>query len=212
MRSYSQYCALAKALDVVGNRWTLLIVRELLVRGACRYTDLQHGLPGIATNLLADRLRELEDAGLVLREAAAAPVATDLFRLTARGLELEPMLEQLAHWGAPLLAKAPKTDAFRSYWLALPARLHLVDRRRHEKPISIEIRAGGTPLTIEAVDGEIRTRAGAAVAPDLVLTGTGAVVTGLLMGRLDLAAATAAGLKQQGDASVLRRLQPRSAS
>ena len=76
MRSYGQYCSIAKALDVVGDRWTLLIVRELLIRGACRYTDLKDGLPGIATNLLADRLRELESAGLIRREEAPPPVAT----------------------------------------------------------------------------------------------------------------------------------------
>ena len=64
MRSYGQYCALARALDVVGDRWTLLVVRELLARD-CRYSDLREGLPGIATNLLADRLRHLEAAGLV---------------------------------------------------------------------------------------------------------------------------------------------------
>ena len=67
MRSYGQFCGLAKALDVIGDRWTLLIVRELLIRGACRYTDLRNGLPGIATNLLAERLRELEEAGVVQR-------------------------------------------------------------------------------------------------------------------------------------------------
>ena len=65
MRSYDEYCAIAKSLDVVGDRWTLLIVRELALRGACRYTDLRNGLPGIATNLLAERLRELEHAGVV---------------------------------------------------------------------------------------------------------------------------------------------------
>ena len=59
MRSYGQYCSVAKALDVVGDRWTLLIVRELLLQGPCRYTDLKNGLPGIATNLLADRLHQL---------------------------------------------------------------------------------------------------------------------------------------------------------
>ena len=84
MRSYRQYCAVAKALDVIGDRWNLLIVRELLLRGACRYTDLLHGLPGIATNLLADRLRELEQAGIVYREDAPPPIATTLFRLTPR--------------------------------------------------------------------------------------------------------------------------------
>ena len=62
MHTYGQYCALAKALDVIGARWSLLIVRELLIRGACRYTDMRNGLPSIATNLLADRLRELEEA------------------------------------------------------------------------------------------------------------------------------------------------------
>src|SRR6185295_293446 len=85
MRSYKQYCALAKALDVVGDRWTLLIVRELLIRGRCRYTDLRNGLPGIATNLLADRLREMEQSGLVSREEAPPPIATTLFQLTPRG-------------------------------------------------------------------------------------------------------------------------------
>src|SRR5438094_140137 len=65
MRSYRQYCGLAKALDIVGDRWTLLIVRELLVRGSARYSELQHGLPGIATNLLASRIRQLDRAGLL---------------------------------------------------------------------------------------------------------------------------------------------------
>src|SRR5215468_1816956 len=98
MRSYDQYCALAKALDVVGDRWTLLIVRELLIRGSCRYTDLRNGLPGIATNLLADRLRELEEAGVVRRIEAAPPVATALFELTLWGLELEPVIAALGRW------------------------------------------------------------------------------------------------------------------
>src|SRR5262249_56563671 len=99
MRSYGQYCGLAKALDVIGDRWTLLIVRELLIRGACRYTDLRNGLPGIATNLLAERLRELEDAEIIAREEAPPPVATTLFRLTARGAALDAVVEQIGRWG-----------------------------------------------------------------------------------------------------------------
>src|SRR4051812_49531567 len=70
MRSYGQYCSIARALDVVGDRWTLLIVRELLLQGPCRFTDLKNGLPGIAANLLSGRLKELEDASLIGREAA----------------------------------------------------------------------------------------------------------------------------------------------
>src|SRR5580692_1358370 len=102
MRSYGQYCSIAKALDVVGDRWALLIVRELLIRGSCRYTDLKDGLPGIATNMLADRLRDLERDGVIYREDAPPPIATTLYRLTARGTELEPIVQQLGRWGAPL--------------------------------------------------------------------------------------------------------------
>src|SRR5882724_1705673 len=99
MKSYNQYCGLANALDVIGDRWTLLIVRELLIRGACRYTDLRNGLPGIATNLLAERLRELEEAGVIEREAAPPPVATTLFRLTARGAALDAVMREIGRWG-----------------------------------------------------------------------------------------------------------------
>src|SRR3977135_2149859 len=112
MRSYSQYCSIAKALDVVGDRWNLLIVRELLLRGRCRYTDLLQGLPGIATNLLADRLRDLEHAGIVSREDAPPPIATTLFALTERGTELRPVLSELGKWGEPLMAERADEDAF----------------------------------------------------------------------------------------------------
>ena len=89
MRSYGQFCAMAKALDLVGDRWSLLIVRELLIRGPLRYTDLRQGLPGIATNLLAQRLEGLEKTGILRREYAPPPIATTLIDLTARGKELE---------------------------------------------------------------------------------------------------------------------------
>ena len=122
MRSYEQFCAIAKALDVVGDRWTLLIVRELLLRGACRYTDLRQGLPGIATNLLADRLRDLAQADIVRREAARPPVATDLFALTERGVALAPVLEALGRWGGPLMTTQGANDDFRSH--CLPESVH----------------------------------------------------------------------------------------
>ncbi|MFE2481583.1 winged helix-turn-helix transcriptional regulator [Streptomyces sp. NPDC059389] len=106
MRTYGQYCGIAKTLDTVGDRWTLLIVRELFALGPCRHTDLRNGLPGIASNLLVDRLRELEEAGLIHREAAPPPVATTLFSLTERGRELEPVLRELSRWGMPLSCPA----------------------------------------------------------------------------------------------------------
>jgi DNA-binding HxlR family transcriptional regulator len=99
-RSYGQLCGLALALDAIGDRWSLLIVRELLVRPeGARYTDLRDGLPGIATNLLADRLRQLEAAGVLQREEPRPPVATPLFRLTELGQGLRTPVSALAVWG-----------------------------------------------------------------------------------------------------------------
>jgi len=115
MRSYGQYCSVGKALDIVGDRWTLLIIRELLAQGPCRYTDLKNGLPGIATNLLSDRLRGLESAGLVRREEAGPPIATALFRLTGTGAELEPVLAALSGWGIRYMTEPEGGEEFRSH-------------------------------------------------------------------------------------------------
>jgi DNA-binding HxlR family transcriptional regulator len=209
MRSYRQYCSLAKALELVGDRWTLLIVRELLLRGALRYTDLQAGVPGIATNLLADRLRDLEQAGIVRREPAPPPVATTLFHLTPRGDELGPAVLALGRWGEPLIAERDDQDSFCTHWLSLQARLHLADQAPDAQPVAIEVRAGDEPLTIEAVDGVVRTRPGAASDPDLVLTGSPEVLVGVLTGTLTLGDARARGLEHSGAVTTLRRLQPR---
>lgn len=211
MRSYGQYCGLAKALDVVGDRWTLLIVRELLIRGACRYTDLLAGLPGVATNLLADRLRELEGAGLVRREMAPPPVATTLFHLTPRGQELEPALHALGRWGGPLVAMPAKGDRFRTHWLALPVRIHLRDHTPEAQPVAIEVRAGGESLTIEAREGAIHTRLGAPAEPDAVMAGPPHLIVGVLLNRIGLDSARSGGLRIEGKLEALRRVQPKRA-
>jgi DNA-binding HxlR family transcriptional regulator len=210
VRSYGQYCSVAKALDVIGDRWNLLIIRELLLRAPCRYTDLLHGLPGIATNLLADRLRGLERAGIVSREDAPPPVATTLFSLTDRGRELKPILRQLGQWGAPLMLEPADADTFRSRWLELPVELFLTDAAPDSPPVTIELRTGDEPMLIETVDGSVRARPGAAEEPDLVLSGEPQLVVGLLSGRLALADARAHGLECEGDAGALRRLQARA--
>ena len=207
MRSYRQTCALAKALDVIGDRWSLLIVRELLIRGACRYTDLRNGLPGIATNLLADRLDDLEEAGVVVREAAPPPIATTLFRLTPRGEELRPVLRAIGRWGSPLLAEASEDDVFQSHWLALPVTSLLGGAVVEGDPVVIEIRAGDEPLVVETVGGVVQTRLGRAERPDGVLTAGPRVVLNLLAGKLDLAEARRQGLTYEGDPEALRRLQ-----
>lgn len=206
MRSYKQHCALARALDAIGDRWTLLIVRELLVQESCRYTDLRAGLPGIATNLLADRLRSMEQAGIVYREEAPPPIATTLFHLTPRGEELEPVLEQLGRWGAPLLSKPARGDAFRCRWLTLPLKQHLRDRRPDLLPVAIELRTGDEPLTIETFEGGVRARARSGGKPDAVLTGTPQLVMGVLLGKLALPDARARGLRYEGDVAILDRI------
>ena len=208
MRSYGQYCSVAKALDVVGDRWTLLIVRELLLQGPCRYTDLRNGLPGIATNLLADRLNELEGAGLVRREEAAPPVATTLFHLTEAGAGLEPALEALGSWGLRYMAEPADSDEFRSQWFTFPVGLFLHDTEPGGPPLSIELRPGGRPAVVEVRDGEVRTRLGSAEAPDLVLEGSPRLILGLLGAYVSPVQAQELGLVITGDPALLRRLHP----
>ena len=208
MRSYDEYCALAKSLDVVGDRWTLLIVRELELRGACRYTDLRNGLPGIATNLLADRLRDLENEGLVAREEAPPPIASTLFRLTPRGAELRPVLESLVRWGMPFMTEDNAGDAVRSHWLAWAIELLLTDRRPDAAPVTIEVRAGDQPFVLETRDGKIVTRLGPAGdgGADATITGEPRPVMGLLLGILGVREAKAVGVSYVGDPAILERI------
>jgi DNA-binding HxlR family transcriptional regulator len=206
MRSYRQFCPAAKALDIVGDRWSLLIVRELAVRGGCRYTDLIEGLPGIATNLLAARLRELEEAAVVRRENAPPPVATTLYELTPWGEQLEPVLEALGEWGAPKLREPTEGDHFRSHWLVLPLRLRLRDHKPEQPPVSIEVRTGEQPIVIEIGGGSVSVHPGTAKDPAALITGHPRAVLGLLVGALDLATATSLGLGYQGDDEVLDRV------
>ena len=210
MRSYNQYCAVAKALDVVGDRWTLLIIRELQLRGGCRYSDLQHGLPGIATNLLGARLKELEEHGLVCRESAPPPVATTLYHLTDAGRELEPVLSALGRWGARFMPEPTGEEVFRSHWLAFPVGQFLEDGEPESPPATIEVRtAGDQPAVIEVAGGEITTHLGSAPAPDLVLEGEAPPILGLLSGMLKLTDARQLGLRTKGSTAVLRRLRYR---
>ncbi|MFD3337023.1 winged helix-turn-helix transcriptional regulator [Streptomyces sp. NPDC058700] len=118
-RSYDQHCAAARALDLVGDRWTLLVVRELLA-GPRRYTDLHADLPGVSTDMLAGRLKDMEAAELVTRRRLPPPASAFVYELTPRGRELQPVLRALAAWGAPELGEPRPTDAVRAHWYAIP--------------------------------------------------------------------------------------------
>jgi DNA-binding HxlR family transcriptional regulator len=206
VRSYRQYCSVAKALDVIGDRWTLLIVRELLAQGPSRYTDLCRGLPGIATNLLAERLRELEQAGIVARQDAPPPIATVLFTLTPRGEQLRPVIDELGRWGTPLMAETTPEEQYRSHWLQLPVDLYLT-ASPEQPPTTIEVRAGDRPMLIEAREGAIATRPGTSEHPDATLSGPPQLVLGVLAGALDPDEAIEQGLAFDGNRQALVRLQ-----
>jgi DNA-binding HxlR family transcriptional regulator len=210
VRSYGQTCGVAKGLDVIGDRWTLLIVRELLIRGACRYTDLRNGLPGIATNLLAQRLRELEQAGIIYSEAAPPPVATTLFHLTPRGEALEPVLKAIGAWARPLLAEAGDEDSFQSHWLVLPLRFYAEDAVPDAPTVQIQLRPDGDePIVVKLADGGVDAWIGTVAAPDLTLSGPARTVCQLMLGRISLADARDQGVRREGDATHLRRLRVR---
>ena len=115
MKPYGHYCPIACSLGLVGERWTLLVVRELFY-GPKRYTDLAAHLPGIGTNVLADRLKELESAGLVEKRKLPPPAASTVYELTVMGRELRPVLHELARFGARLMGPPPP-DALEEGWL-----------------------------------------------------------------------------------------------
>jgi DNA-binding HxlR family transcriptional regulator len=202
MRSYQQYCGLARALDIVGDRWTLLVVRELLIRGSARYSELQEGLPGIATNLLADRMRQLERARLVERAELKA-----VFRLTARGQALEDVVAALGRWASPLMKESVGKDIVRGHWFVLPMRLYLRDRTPDAKPATIQVELPDRAIVLRtASDGSVTSNLGRAAAPDATVTGPPTGVMGLLSGKLTLRQAGTRGVRVTGNAAVLRRL------
>jgi hypothetical protein len=132
--------------------------------------------------MLTDRLRDLQLGGVVSREHAPPPVATTLFELTDLGQQLRPILRALGEWGAQLMGEPAAGDEFRSHWLALPVKLYLAERAPEGSPVTIELQTGEEPVTIETVDGAVRTRQGPATDPDLVLNGPPQLVVGVLSG------------------------------
>ncbi|MBF6416385.1 winged helix-turn-helix transcriptional regulator [Nocardia cyriacigeorgica] len=118
-RSYDHHCAVSRALEIVGDRWNLLVVRELTA-GPRRYSDLFADLPGISTDVLAARLKDLERDGILTKRRVGPRATTALYELTDTGAALRPVLEALSVWGTPLLGERRSTDAVRAHWFALP--------------------------------------------------------------------------------------------
>jgi DNA-binding HxlR family transcriptional regulator len=209
MRSYNQYCSMARALDLVGDRWTLLIVRELLTQGPCRFSDLRRGLPGIASNLLADRLRDMEATGLIARHDEPPPIATTLISLTGRGRDLGGVVRELTRWGAPLMADPPDDAAFRVHWFSLPLR-HLCTDGTPDAPASV-VRLGDLTdgCDVIADHGRIDVRpCSTERRPEATITAPPQVFVALFTGAVTLQAAMTMGLAVDGSIAALERVLP----
>jgi len=204
-RSYNQYCAVARGLDVVGERWTLLIIRDLLV-GPKRYKDLLNGLPGIGTNLLAARLRDLEQAGIVRRTVLPPPAASTVYELTEVGLALKPAIFAIGRWGARFLGRPLETDTFPidAYMVAMQASFHAEAAAGLNE--TYELRVGGRVFEIRVLDGECRFVQGSARDPDAVFSMDVITLNALLKeGRPPEKAVAAGQLSVSGDKGALNR-------
>lgn len=153
-KTYGQFCGLARSLDRVGDRWTLLVVRELLL-GPRSFRELTQALVGISPNLLTQRLRDLADDGLVERNDARARSKTVTFRLTAAGAALEPVVLELIRWGARWMIEGPGGDLLDTRWtlLALRALVEGTPTQALREGV-VHVNADGAPLTIRIRAGE----------------------------------------------------------
>jgi len=190
-RTYGQYCGLARALDLVGERWTLLIVRDLAVSSR-RFTDLLEGLPGMGTSLLSERLRHLEEHGAVRRRAADRPATGVLYELTERGEELARALAPLASWGASFLGDR-SDEEYRPEWLAFMFRSAFRPHEAAGVHDCYEFRVEGSTLWVVIDDDSITVTQERPRAPDFVATLDIPTLADLGAGRVSAEEAVAAG-------------------
>jgi DNA-binding HxlR family transcriptional regulator/putative sterol carrier protein len=203
-RTYEDACRFAHALDLVGERWALLVVRELIL-GPKRFTDLRAGLPHASPNVLAQRLRELEEAGVIRRRRLAPPAASKVYELTEWGQELEPVVTQLGHWGAraptPPRAKRTGPDA-----IVLALRAHFDPERIRGVSTAYELRLGEDRYTIGLADGRLDLARGGADQPDTVIESDTPTFAQLISGERTPAEALRAGdVKIDGGRQALER-------
>jgi DNA-binding HxlR family transcriptional regulator/putative sterol carrier protein len=204
---YEQYCALARALDVAGGRWTLLIVREL-APGPRRFTDLVDGLPGISRKLLTERLRALERDGLIARQELPPPSARQVYELTDDGRDLAHAMGPLIAWGVRRIGERKPADSFRARWPAV-AMAGLADREA-ARGVSetYQYRVGGSAFHFTVDDGSIRLHDGEAENPAVVLTTDEETWVDIASGKTRFSSATAAGaLDVAGDPQAVKRLR-----
>jgi DNA-binding HxlR family transcriptional regulator/putative sterol carrier protein len=205
MRTYCDSCAAAHALDLVGERWALLVVRELLL-GPKRFTDLRAGLPGVSPNVLAQRLRELERAGVVRRRKLAPPAASRVYELTDWGMELEPVVISLGRWGArsPL---RPRDAALGVDSIILSFRTMFDPEAAEGLKASYELVLGEERFRAEVAEGRFEVVRGVAEQPDATIETDPATLAALVYEGRPLAEALRTGdIKIEGDEAAVERL------
>lgn len=200
-RSYGQYCGVARALDLVGERWALLIVRELVL-GPKRFTDLRAGLPGIATNVMTQRLKEMERDGLVSRRLLPPPAASTVYELTDYGRELEAIMLQLGRWGAKTLGERPPGLPVRAEWLMVAMKAMFRPEAAKDMEATIAIVFPDGAFTVRLADGSLEIAPGRPASGDLILKPDAETLLGYLAG----APVPPAALSPEGDLALLERL------
>lgn len=203
-RSYGQYCALARALDIVGERWTLLIVRELAV-GPRRFTDVLDALPGIGTSLLTERLKHLESQGLARRDILPPPAASRVYELTADGRDLVRALLPLVVWGVRRLGAKDADEAFNPEWLLLALEHGAFDpEMARGVRATIDFDLEGYEFHIRVDDGAVATGVGPAPGgADAKARSDLETFTAVASGRVQIAEAAATGRATvEGDADA----------
>ena len=205
-RSYNQYCATARALDVIGGRWTLLLVRELIT-GPKRYKDLLEALPGMGTNLLADRLRDLAEAGVLQRATLPPPAGSAVYELTPRGRALEPVIMAIARWGIGLLGELRDGELFRPSWAVLAMRATFRPDAAVGVRTTCEFHVDDDVFHVRVADGAVDTREGPASDPDVAVTMSADTLLALAAQRLTPADAVHVGaITLDGELANFERL------
>jgi DNA-binding HxlR family transcriptional regulator len=205
-RNYNQFCALAYALDFVGNRWTLLIIRELLI-GPRRYKDLLDGMPGISTNLLSERLKTLEQQGILHRRILSPPAGSTVYELTSLGRTLEKSMLELGRWGSQFLPTSLERDALPSFGgIALAIKAFFHPEQAQGVNETYELHLGNEALQVHIKEGEIQVRQGIALDADVVFHTDMRSYLGLFTGQIRPDEAISDGLiRIEGDPGALSR-------
>ena len=207
-RTYNQYCATARALDVVGERWTLLLVRELLT-GPKRFGDLLAGLQGMGTGLLAARLKYLQDEGLVRQVTLPPPARTPAYALTEAGADLGPAVMALARWGMRwALGKRGDDETFRPGWAVLGMHATFDAEAAGDLRAVYEFRVDDEVFHARIDRGTVESVHGPAQRPDVVIETSADVFVELAAGRLSVTDAVRDGTASvSGDRQAARKLR-----